>query len=191
MMAVLLAWRSRAIMVVNIAAKEHAENHIRGTHRALHDEREKVSAEIGDLQQQLRKLDEQIADCEAAARVFDIDLIERGNGIAANREQVTHSPEQAKFAHLVGAKGSLKETVASVLEAVYPSGLTKIEMHGVLSGQLHLKPTVGSVGTLLYRCAVEDGTAKHLGRQWFFVPQTERRAGHENPGGDAPGLNVA
>jgi hypothetical protein len=138
-------------------------------------ERAEIRAKTAELAARDRYIDRELADCRAAARVFDLDLTfpeeervdqwhlfwraaERNK--ARQNDPVLQKRKMPKLADivldcllLVGERGSKAAPIQEYIESTYDT-------------KIHEK----TVGMTLYRL-LKKGRVRRNGHTWFFVPE--------------------
>jgi hypothetical protein len=130
-----------------------------------------------------------ISDCFAAARVFEFDLIAEFQREAENgfRQSALETPDaisasliSLKPVAIVRSERTIKDLILWVTEREYPKPVRALNIRNELAKQgynVHEK----TVGMTLYRLSKKD-FVRRIGRlDWYFVPESERRASPENP----------
>lgn len=161
------------------------------------DERHSIQIEITELNRRNLRIDQELADCAAAARLFGATAQEIENQIekATNESQEIDRMDRAVTRAIrTGAVGpatpsqmpKIKDIVLDRLRAAGPSGTKAAQirefidmMYGSDANPIHEK----TVGMSLYRL-LKQGLAHRRGLIWIFGPDP---SGTKNPGGDAPG----
>lgn len=152
--------------------REAAAEEYRQKREALAAADRRLGDEISELERDRAKFKREIADLDAAARVFGLvapnqvqDIVESGTG-----------PERKLF----------KDVAISTLKGAYPKPVSAKTIQEaaemLLDGDFHPK----TAGMTLYRLS-QDGIARRVGHKWFYVPQTGDGIA-ESPEDDSPGL---
>lgn len=142
------------------------------------------------LQAHERELMAQISDCFAAARVFGFDLIaefQRTAKIVSQQLPLRTSDRTAsdllrEVSPVAAARSepTVRDLVLSAIERAHPNPVRASTLRRELANIGHATHEK-TVGMTLYRLSKEGGVRRVGGRDWYFVPESERGASPENP----------
>lgn len=164
--------------------------------RELRNEHERLTKEMFDFVRKRDRVEREIEDCMAAARVF-------GGEEPAKRmdEAVSYALNNAVFRATRNAlvhhvrpewprsrKVLFKDAALRVLRDVHPEGLKAAEVRERVSAQYGLDSHEKTAGMTLYRLK-KEGLVRRDGFTWFFVPPSQREAqsAQEDPDDAASG----
>lgn len=177
---------------------------------ALLAERRDVRAKQVSLAARDREIDRELADCQAAGRVFGVDVeIPRDAVVMDGTQRGTVILSRAAYEKATGIIAATNALIGQTAPTAAEKAVTtKAEMprvSDIVLDQLRKAGTAGSkaapiqkyiestygttihdktVGMTLYRLSQEDPPkVRRQGHTWFFVPEAETK----NPGVGAPG----
>jgi len=191
---------------------KHTRETILNRRDALLRERRSIRENRQALAQRDREIDRELADCRAAARLFDLtdiefppDEREEYMRIRAIENRLIHGARET--AHVIDTQPSLsltpeiksisspkevrrqmpriKDIVLDCLKAAGPEGTKAAKIKRYIESTYLADIHEKTVGMTLYRLSQsKEKPVRREGQTWFFVPS---KAETKNPGVDAPG----
>jgi hypothetical protein len=182
--------------------------------------RDALMAERGELLEQrtgligrLRQVDQEIADCRSAARLFSLEIdlppedpadaqretiifqqnqmaVQRARQLATARAAATETPTApppssttAPPQSFTSPRPSLRQILLDQLKLAGAPGSKAVPLREYFQSTYGLVIHEKTVGMTLYRL-LKEGLVHRDGHTWFFGPAS---AETENPGGETPG----
>jgi len=130
------------------------------------------------------------SDFQALARVFGFDLNNEwqiwkaSRTVGPHQKQVAEKPTSTTIEQVPNL--TVKDLIYLAAKEAYPKPVLAAELRDLLQNRgisVHEK----TVGMTLYRLS-RDQKVRRNGRKWFFIPDSERSSGEENPASGAGSL---
>jgi hypothetical protein len=155
--------------------KEQAAAAIEARQQHLLGKRERIVQTIASLNEEIKQIERGIADCEAAARVFGVELAPVSSVLGKA------SVSGAGWVRAHGVVGtptvrttpSVRDLVTEQLQRAHPEPLRAAALRDWLLEHQKMDVHEKTVGMTLYRLA-QKGLARRERHNWFWVPETER-----------------
>lgn len=146
-----------------------------------------LAAQLEEIEKEKSTVSDKLQDCIKFATLFGFDLPKEVDEYFDKKMQENaHSAERPEspppielLSIATGKPKTVRELVLEAAQLAYPNAVKATALHNQLEEaghRLHDK----TVGMTLYRLS-QDGYVRRKGREWFFVPESERAENGNSP----------